>query len=172
MTWSYLSSGLQYRSSVRYAVHRTATGAPPPASSLRKRRWGCSTCTSWRIPSRRGSRQHRNSIRSRTRRPTSQRRLLRNRVRTLDRFEAVNRDRIGPGTHLQVQKLAGTSQDHERAAVELRLRTERRVLANKNLVCRGQSTRNHSSRRRPVMRRRQHKNSQSRLDPVLEHCRR
>ena len=29
MTWSYLSSGLQYRSSVRYAVHRTATGAPP-----------------------------------------------------------------------------------------------------------------------------------------------
>ena len=29
MTWSYLSSGLQYKSSVRYAVHRTATGAPP-----------------------------------------------------------------------------------------------------------------------------------------------
>ena len=28
MTWSYLSSGLQYRSAVCYAVHRTATGAP------------------------------------------------------------------------------------------------------------------------------------------------
>ena len=43
---------------------------------------------------------------------------------------------------------------------------------HKNKVCQGQSTRDLSSRWRPVMRRRQHKTSQSILDPVLEHCRR
>ena len=48
-------------------------------------------CTLWRIPPRGSSRQHRNRIQSRMRRSTLLRRLLRNRVRTVDQFEVVNR---------------------------------------------------------------------------------
>ena len=127
---------------------------------------------SWRILSRRCSSQHQNRRLSRTRRPTLLRRLLRNRVRTVDRFEAVNRDCISPGTHLQGKELAGMNQDLEGASVELGQRLERSVLTNKHKVSRGQSPGKLISRWRPVMRRRQHKTSQSRLDPVLEHCRR
>ena len=49
---------------------------------------------------------------------------------------------------------------------------EKSILTNKQKSLARQSTKNLISRQRPVMRRRQHKTWQSRLDPVLEHCRR
>ena len=72
----------------------------PPASSSRQRRQCCSTSKMWRIPLKGNSRQHWNWSRYRTRdhswmrRPTTTWRQLRNRVRTVERFEAINRNGV------------------------------------------------------------------------------
>ena len=103
--------------------NRYRSSPPPPASSLRwGRRWW-KTCPTWRILSKGNSRQHRNWSRYRTRdwswmrRPTSTWWLLRNRVRTGNWFEAVNRNSVCSRPHLYGEKLAWTSQELEGTTV-------------------------------------------------------
>ena len=72
----------------------------------------------WRIPAERRSQDHRNqNLRFRdrtwnqTRRLTSTWRLLRNRIRSGERFETFILDSVCPGTQLQNEELVCPSQD-------------------------------------------------------------
>ena len=114
----------------------------------------------------------RNSNWDRPRRPTLAWRLLNNRIRSVDRLEAVYRDCVGSRTHLQGEEFARPSQDLEGTTEQLRERPDGSILANKYKVCRGQSSRNLSSRGRPVMRRRQHQALQGRMNPLQKGIRR
>ena len=71
------------------------------------------------------SRHHRNcNYRPRIRNQNRTRRLLRNRVRYVDRLDVVNRDSVHPITHLQGDKLASMSQGRDLGTVEIEAGTE------------------------------------------------
>ena len=83
-------------------------------------------------------------------------RLLRNRIRDVNWLEAVDRNCICPGIHLEGKEFPGTSQYFVETTVKLRQSPDQSILS--------------SRRGRSVMRRRQHQALRGRLNPVQEHC--